>query len=104
MSANTFKIDSTASRFGNVTIERTKGQTAVKLHGNAVIIIDHIMSEVILSNCGWVTPTTHKVINNALNQLGLGHVNVRGEKGHTWIYGVNMANKLVNGTRLKLSN
>jgi len=69
MSARNFDLNGTARRFGNVTIERLNGLTKVLLHGNNVVEIDHAKRLVKVSNCGWVTPTTHSAIKTALSQL-----------------------------------
>jgi hypothetical protein len=40
----------------------------VKLHDN--LIVSRTGNQVILSSCGWKTPTTKTAINNVLTQLG----------------------------------
>lgn len=74
MSARTFDIFGTKKAFGNVHVEKLTDLknhrlTNVLLHGNLVASINHSTGWVMLSNCGWATPTTHTAINNALRQI-----------------------------------
>lgn len=111
MSARNFTMFGTAKRFGNVTINRyddiVKGGRfiSVLLHGNEVVLVDRLKGLVKVSNCGWVTPTTHKAINNALSQIGA-NFGVYAKKGVTMIYDESGSqNKpLVNGQWLRFTS
>ncbi len=101
MSANSFNVLGTASRFGNVTIGRNDNFVRVFLHGNEVVTIDNAKRQVKLSNCGWVTPTTHKTINNALKQIGV-NLSVASYRGITLVHeGTKAPRQLVNGETFK---
>ncbi len=98
MSASKFSLDGNASKFGNVTVLRGEGLVKVLLHGNEVAKVDHVNRMVTLSNCGWPTPTTNKVINETLRQLG-SYIRVKTTKGKT-MYQLDTTQKLdvlVNG-------
>ena len=77
-----FSLDGTASRFGNVTVRRGVGGIVVLLHGNEVAKVDNVNRMVTLSNCGWPTVTTNKIINETLRQLG-SYIRVKTVKGKT---------------------
>lgn len=110
MSARSFNLFGTAKRFGNVTIDRVALDGAphgvhivsVKLHRNEVVVIDTIKGLVKVSNCGWVTPTTHKAINNALSQAGA-PFSVYAKKGMTLLHDSrdNSSKPLVNNEWLR---
>lgn len=95
MSARTFDLLGTRTRFGNVVVNRYDPMgngmrfISVRLHGNEVALVDRLKGLVRLSTCGWVTPTTFKTINSTLSQLDAsfrvgtkqGNVELRGDNG-----------------------
>ena len=74
MSARSLDINGKMNQ-GNITVHKLVcGGTSVYLHGNKVFSISG-NDEIILSSCGWRTPTTKTAINNCLKQVGYeGHI------------------------------
>lgn len=69
MSARSFDLTGTKSRFGNVTVLHSKDSISVILHRTIVVHADLAAGTVMLNSGGWRTPTTKTAINNALGQL-----------------------------------
>ena len=104
MSAINFELFTNRKSFGNVQIVKTFNEISVLLHGNNVFTYNTKINTVKLSNCGWVTRTTHKAINNALGQIKA-PVHVCQRKGETVLcfHKNNMQRPLVNDEVLDLN-
>lgn len=89
MSTKNFDVFSNSDVIGNVrsfgnVLVINKGYISVQLHGNEVAKVDNVNRMVTLSNCGWPTVTTNKVINETLRQLG-SYIRVKTVKGKTML-------------------
>lgn len=67
MSARSFTLD---TKSGNTIVKKFDGgMIEVRLHGHRIAFKNEL-GEIILSSCGWCTPTTKTAINRFLELVG----------------------------------
>ena len=86
MSARSFDLFGTRTKFGNIRVDRSSEAIDVYLHNNHIARVKLSQGLVLLSAAGWYTPTTKTAINNVLSQIKA-NFRVKQVKGDWFIVG-----------------